>query len=131
MATIVYDGYCNLCIRSVRFLQRHARPGALEFVANPAADQRTVVVVDGGVEYRKSDASLQALTYLRPPWPALRVLRLVPRPVRDAVYDWVARNRYRWFGRSEYCDIATSQARSASAAAGSLKARSGAKSASA
>lgn len=106
MVTVVYDGHCNLCITSVRFLQRHARPGALEFVANPAADQRTVVVVDDGVEYRKSDASLHLLRYLRAPWPALGFLRAVPRPVRDTVYDWVARNRYRWFGRrDEVCQV--------------------------
>lgn len=108
MATVVYDGHCNLCITSVRFLQRHARPGTLEFVANPAADQRTVVVIDDGVEYRKSDASLHLLRYLRFPWPALRVVAVVPRPVRDAVYDVVARNRYRWFGRREdVCQITT------------------------
>lgn len=107
MATVVYDGHCNLCIASVRFLARHARPGTLTFVANPAADQRTVVVIDAGREYRHSDASLHLLRYLRAPWPMLGVLRLVPRPLRDALYGWVARNRYRWFGRrDQVCQIA-------------------------
>lgn len=106
VATVIYDGHCNLCITSVRFLQRRARPGTLQFVANPASDQRTVVVIDGGREFRKSDASLHLLRYLRAPWPLLGFLRYVPRPVRDGVYGWVSRNRYRWFGRrEELCEI--------------------------
>ncbi len=102
MATVVFDGYCSLCNRTVTFLQRHAIPGTLEYVANPAADQTTVLVIDDGREYTKSDAALHLLGYLQTPWPVLRVFRLVPQPVRDAVYDIVARNRYRWFGRADY-----------------------------
>jgi predicted DCC family thiol-disulfide oxidoreductase YuxK len=102
MVTVVFDGYCTLCNRTVTFLRRHARPGALEYVANPDADQTTVVVIDEGREYTKSDGVLALLGHLRQPWPLLRVLRFVPRSLRDAVYDLVAANRYRWFGRSEY-----------------------------
>lgn len=102
MVTVVFDGYCSLCNRTVTFLRRHARPGTLEYVANPAADQTTVVVIDAGREYTKSDAVLHLLGFLRRPWPALRVARFVPRPVRDAVYDAVAARRYRWFGRTEF-----------------------------
>ncbi|MCU0279349.1 MAG: DCC1-like thiol-disulfide oxidoreductase family protein [Candidatus Nanopelagicales bacterium] len=103
MATVHFDGFCVLCNHTVRFLQRHARPGELEYVANPAADQVSVIVEDNGVVYTKSDAVLQLLRHLRQPWPALRALRLVPRPLRDAVYDWVAANRYEWFGRLDVC----------------------------
>ncbi|MCO5300692.1 MAG: DCC1-like thiol-disulfide oxidoreductase family protein, partial [Candidatus Nanopelagicales bacterium] len=60
MATVVYDGYCNLCNGTVGFLYRNARPGTLDFVSNPEPDQTTVVVIDGGREYTKSDAVLQA-----------------------------------------------------------------------
>ncbi len=107
MVTVVFDGYCMLCNRTVRFLQRHAKPGALDYVANPDADQASVLVVDDGVEYTKSTAVLQLLSHLRQPWPALRVLRIVPRPVRDALYDWVAANRYEWFGRTDVCAVPT------------------------
>lgn len=102
MVTVVFDGYCTLCNHTVRFLQRHAVPGTLEYVANPAADQSSVVVIDSGREYTQSEAVLHLLGFLRAPWPALRVLRVVPRPVRDAVYRVVSRNRYRWFGRAQY-----------------------------
>lgn len=102
-ATVIYDAHCVLCNRTVAFLRRLARPGALEYVADPAPGQTTVVVVDRGIRYTKSDAVLHVLGHLRRPWPALRVLRLVPRGLRDRVYDRVAANRYRWFGR---CDCA-------------------------
>ena len=102
MVTVVFDGYCTLCNRTVTFLQRHAVPGALEYVANPAADQTSVIVIDGDREYTKSDAVLHLIGHLRRPWPALGVLRIVPRGIRDRVYDVVAANRYRWFGRTEY-----------------------------
>jgi predicted DCC family thiol-disulfide oxidoreductase YuxK len=105
MATVVFDGYCNLCNATVRFLQRRARPGTLDYVADPASDQTTVTVIDEGREYTRSDAVLHLLGYLRQPWPALRVLAVVPRPVRDAVYDWVAAHRYRWFGRRDTCAV--------------------------
>lgn len=53
--------------------------------------------------FTRSDAALEVLRRLGWPWSPLAVLRLIPRPVRDAVYDWVARNRYRWFGRQDEC----------------------------
>lgn len=104
-ATVVFDGYCSLCIHSVAFLDRWQKPGALEFVANPEPDQQTVTVIDEGRSYTYSDGSLQVLKHLRWPWPLLRVALIVPRPVRDGVYRWVARNRYRWFGRSQTCAV--------------------------
>lgn len=109
-ATVVYDGYCNLCSASVRFLDRRQKPGTLQFVANPAPDQQTVTVIDAGRRYTHSDASLHVLRYLRWPWPLLRILLLVPRPLRDRGYRWVAANRYRWFGRSQVCAVAPTAA---------------------
>jgi predicted DCC family thiol-disulfide oxidoreductase YuxK len=59
-------------------------------------------VVHGGVAYLKSDAALTVLSHL-PGWGWVRVLRFVPKPLRDAVYNLVARNRYRIFGKYETC----------------------------
>lgn len=112
-ATVVFDGYCSLCTASVRFLDRWQKPGALEFVANPAPDQRTVTVIDRGRTYTHSDASLQALRHLRWPWPLLRVAVLIPRPLRNGMYRWVAANRYRWFGRRQTCALPPAPARHA------------------
>lgn len=110
MMTVVFDGYCVLCSRSVGLLRRLARPGALELIADPSPGQTTVIVRDAGVEYTKSDAVLHVLTALRPPLPALAVLRHVPQRWRDAAYDLVARNRYRWFGRRATCAVTSTSA---------------------
>ena len=67
---------------------------------------RTFLVVDQGEALTKSDAGLAILRQLRAPWSWGQILRAVPRPVRDGIYSWVARNRYRWFGQRDQCFIA-------------------------
>ena len=68
-------------------------------------DARTFVLVSEGNAYVKSDAALRVARFLRMPWRLIAMLRVVPRPLRDLVYDIVARNRYRWFGRSDTCIV--------------------------
>ena len=67
----------------------------------------TFVLVEGGRFHTRSDAALRVMAYLQGAWPLVRALRVVPRFLRDAIYDWVARNRYRWFGREEKCMVPT------------------------
>ena len=69
----------------------------------PAAD--SIVLLDGERVFLRSDAALRIASRLRWPWPLLGALRILPRPLRDAVYDWVARNRNRWFGRRDACRV--------------------------
>ena len=57
--------------------------------------------------YRRSAAALRIVRHLDGPWPLLTVFRIVPRPIADRVYDWIARNRYRWFGHQESCRVPT------------------------
>ena len=73
--------------------------------------QKTYLVIADGVALTKSDAGLALLGQMKPPWRWLNLLRIVPRPVRDAVYDLVARNRYRWFGMTETCLVPSSELR--------------------
>lgn len=125
-AIVLFDGVCGLCNWSVDFLIRRDRRGALRFaplqshVAQTllrergldAAEFSSAVVIDGSQVYRRSDAALQALWQLGKPWRALALLaRLLPRPGRDALYDWVATNRYRWFGQRLSCRIPTPEER--------------------
>jgi predicted DCC family thiol-disulfide oxidoreductase YuxK len=63
----------------------------------------SVVLVVGDRVYVRSDAALEIVRRLGFPWSLLAVFRVVPRPIRDVVYDWIARHRYQWFGRSETC----------------------------
>lgn len=115
---VVFDTRCVLCSGWVQFLLRHEVDDQLRFVgawsptglglaARYGLDerdlQRTYLVVRDGAGLTRSDAGLALLTHLKVPWRWLRFLRIVPRPIRDAVYDAVARNRYHWFGTTTTC----------------------------
>lgn len=120
---ILFDGHCNLCnvavdfvlrreaVPEVRFASLQSEAGrallAAHGVAAPDGDPDTIVLVDDGAVWTHSDAALRMARRLRLPWRALGWLTWVPRALRDGVYRWVARNRYRWFGRSETCRVAT------------------------
>jgi len=116
---VVFDGVCNLCAHSVRFILAHEQHPALAFAPVQSIagarlmreagldpeDARTFLLVSEGNAYVKSDAALRVARFLRMPWRLIAMLRVVPRPLRDLVYDIVARNRYRWFGRSDTCIV--------------------------
>jgi predicted DCC family thiol-disulfide oxidoreductase YuxK len=117
-AWVLFDGGCGLCARSVRFVARHDR-GRFRFApldgptarrlldgtaAGPPHDQ-SVVLVEGGTVFTRSSAVLRIAATLSWPWRWLAWLRLVPRPVRDAVYDAIARRRVRWFGPASACGL--------------------------
>ncbi|WP_244548819.1 thiol-disulfide oxidoreductase DCC family protein [Bradyrhizobium canariense] len=121
---ILYDGVCVFCSRWVRFIaardvNRRFRFTAVQsaygtrlaqaFGIDPA-DPDTNAVVHGGIAYFKSDAALTVLSQL-PGWQWARVLRIVPKPLRDAVYSLVARNRYRIFGKYEACFVPDAELR--------------------
>jgi predicted DCC family thiol-disulfide oxidoreductase YuxK len=114
---ILFDGVCNLCHGAVRFVMRRDPDARLRFEPlesglarrlvrdraghEPPAD--SILLLEEGELYQRSDAVLRIASHLRFPWPAIALLRVVPRPLRDAVYDYVARNRYCWFGRKQTC----------------------------
>lgn len=116
---ILFDGVCNLCNASVRFVIRRDPRGAFRFASlqspagralsqrygMPVDDLSSVVLVDAGRCYMKSEAALRIAGALVWPWRLLGVLTIVPRFVRDRVYELVARNRYRWFGKQESCPL--------------------------
>jgi predicted DCC family thiol-disulfide oxidoreductase YuxK len=110
---ILYDGYCALCNRSVHFLEAHQRLDAFEYVAQQSERGKlvltecglgtqqleTLVLLEANRCYLHSTAALRALRYLRFPWPLLYAFIIVPSFLRDPVYNLIAHNRYRWFGR--------------------------------
>ena len=113
---ILYDGVCVFCSRWVCFVAARDTARRFRFTAiqSPygtrlarafgidADDPDTNAVVHGGVAWFKSDGALTVLGAL-PGWGWVRALRAVPKPLRDAVYNLVARNRYRIFGKYEEC----------------------------
>jgi predicted DCC family thiol-disulfide oxidoreductase YuxK len=112
-ATILFDGVCNLCNGFVRFVisrdpSAHFRFAALLLdagVTSPLPD--SVVLVEDGRVHVRSAAVLRVARGLRFPWPLAYAGIVVPRFIRDRVYDVVAAHRYRWFGRRDVCMIPT------------------------
>lgn len=108
---------CNLCNASVQWILKRDRQEQFRFAALQSAVgqqllQRhglasenfdTVVLVQGERIFLRSDAALQIVRHIGGLWAFFYVFKIVPRPLRDAVYNFVARNRYRWFGRREAC----------------------------
>lgn len=124
-ATILFDGVCNLCNASVRFIiandpAAHFRfaplesePGraALAAFGQASAAPASIIVIDADGLHERSDAALRIAAGLRQPWRTLALLARVPVRLRDPVYTWIARNRYRWFGRRASCPVPTPEQR--------------------
>jgi predicted DCC family thiol-disulfide oxidoreductase YuxK len=120
-ATILFDGVCNLCNALVQFVIARDPSARFHFAAlgseaaaallrdagaaDPLPD--SMVLVEDRRVYLRSDAALRVARRLRFPWPAAYALVVVPRFVRDRVYDFIAARRYRWFGRRESCMVPT------------------------
>lgn len=118
---MLFDGDCNLCNGAVQFVLRRDPRGRFRFAAlqsaagrqalaaagAPAALPDSIVLVANGCVTWKSTAALRIARRLRWPWPLLAIAFVVPRPLRDLVYDWIARHRYRWFGKRAQCLVPT------------------------
>lgn len=118
---VFFDGACGLCNGFVDFLVARDTEGALRFASLqgqtaasyptlPAVD--SVIVDDGTRLLVRSDAAIVAIAQLGGAWSAVRVLKIVPRAIRDRIYDVVARNRHRWSGRLPSCRIPSESERS-------------------
>ncbi len=121
--TVFFDGDCGLCDRFVAFLVARDRRGRLHFapLQGPTAARSiaqatartvdSVILLDDGGTHVRSEAALRAIAQLGGAWRLTGLLRAVPRGLRDAVYDLVATNRYRWFGRARVCPLPDRTAR--------------------
>ena len=118
---LLFDGVCNLCNGLVQWIIRHDRKGIFRFASLqsdagrqlllqaglPPDAMDTVVLYDQGRAYTRSDAALRIARRLGSPWAYFGLFGYLPRTWRNALYDYVARNRYRWFGRREACMVPT------------------------
>jgi len=117
-AIVLFDGVCNFCSWSVRFLHEHD-DGSLRFAPLQSDIGRellaahdlptdyfdSLVYLQDGEAHLKSDGAVRIARHLDRPWRWLRWFRYVPRPVRDAGYDVLGRVRYRVFGKREACMV--------------------------
>jgi predicted DCC family thiol-disulfide oxidoreductase YuxK len=118
---ILFDGVCNLCNASVQFIIRHDKKQIFRFAALQSpfgqsalkkfnlADKNidSVILVENNSVQLKSDAALSIAKQLGGIYSLLYVFIVVPKFIRNSVYDFIARNRYRWFGKQESCMIPT------------------------
>lgn len=118
---VLFDGVCNLCNKSVQFIIRRDKKDQFRFAALqgktgqailarhglPPDSFNSFVLSEGDNIYTHSTGALRMLKKLGGPWSLLYGFIIVPRFIRDGIYKWIARNRYRWFGRQESCMIPT------------------------
>lgn len=116
-AIILFDGVCNLCDKSVQFILKRDKKAYFRFAALQSDEGQerlkelgkdqssfsSIVLMENGKVYEKSTAALRIARHLSGAWPLLYGFIIVPRFIRDAVYGWIAKNRYRWFGKKNHC----------------------------
>jgi predicted DCC family thiol-disulfide oxidoreductase YuxK len=116
---VVFDGECSFCNRWVDFLLRFDRRDVFRFAARqtesgalfseqsglPEGGVGSIVLVEHGVVLLRSAAVLRMLGLLGLPFSLAAIFRLIPGAPRDLMYDWIARNRLRWFGRRKTCRL--------------------------
>lgn len=121
---ILFDGVCNLCDSSVQYVIKHDKKDIFRFVAlqsdlgqkilkhigiNPIHTDSVVLYEPGISYYYKSTAALQISKGLSGVFTLARVFTLLPTVISDTIYDYIAKNRYKWYGKKEACMIPTSE----------------------
>ncbi|HYF71086.1 MAG TPA: DCC1-like thiol-disulfide oxidoreductase family protein [Ohtaekwangia sp.] len=123
---ILFDGVCNLCNAAVNFIIKRDAAAKFKFASlqsNRAKYElnrfrsgentlHSVILIDGDTIYKESDAVLRIAAELGMPWSFFRIFKILPRKFRNALYNVLARNRYRLFGRKSECMIPTPELKS-------------------
>lgn len=120
---IFFDGVCNLCNSSVQFVikrdpekrfffaalqSEYAKSNLSSNLANES-NLQSIVLLKEGKTLTKSTAALSIAKELSGLWPILYLFVIIPRPLRDSIYDLIGRNRYKWFGKQDHCMIPTKE----------------------
>lgn len=116
---ILFDGICNFCNGAVNFTIKRDKHKLIRFAplqseagrqltaqySLPENDMRSFLFIENGKVYNRSTAALRVCRYLKGLWPLMYAFIIVPAFIRNAVYDFIARNRYKWFGQKDECMI--------------------------
>jgi predicted DCC family thiol-disulfide oxidoreductase YuxK len=116
---ILFDGICNLCNNAVSFVIKRDKKSVIQFAALqtdpakkllaqfnlPTQSINSVILIEKGVMYTQSTAVLKICKHLNGLWPLLYGLIIVPTFIRNGTYQWIAKNRYQWFGKKEKCMV--------------------------
>lgn len=120
---IIFDGVCNLCNGSVQFVIKHDKKSLFKFASLqseagqsllqqyllPTKDYTSFVLIENNRAYTRSSAALRVAKHLSGPISFLYGFIIVPAFIRDAVYNLISKNRYKWFGKKDSCMIPTPQ----------------------
>ncbi len=123
---ILFDGVCNLCNGAVTYIIKRDKKNVFKFATLQSETGQelvskfkidtlkvdSIILIDGDKHYEKSTAALHIAKQLSGAYPLLFGFMIVPKFLRNAVYDYVARNRYKWFGKKESCMIPTPELKS-------------------
>jgi predicted DCC family thiol-disulfide oxidoreductase YuxK len=123
---ILFDGVCNLCNGAVVFIIKRDKKNVFKFAALQSeigqeltskfnidtSQVDSIILIDGEKHYEKSTAALRIARELSGGYPLLYGFMVLPGFLRNAVYDYIARNRYKWFGKKESCMIPTPELKS-------------------
>ena len=117
---ILFDGVCNLCNNSVQFVIRRDQQRKFRFASLQSnvgqhylqrfgvkPDVYSIILIQDGRVFDRSSAALEIAKNLSGAWPAFYTLKIIPKFLRDIVYDFIARRRYKWFGKKDECMIPT------------------------
>ncbi|MES2776114.1 MAG: thiol-disulfide oxidoreductase DCC family protein [Bacteroidota bacterium] len=118
---ILFDGVCNLCSSAVQFIIKRDKKKLFRFASLQSdfgqkilsdnnlspTDLSSFILLENGKIYTKSAGALRVVRKLNAAWPLLYGFIIVPPFIRNAVYNWVAKNRYKWFGKQEACWLPT------------------------
>ena len=115
---VLFNGECNFCNRSVQFVLDHEADQKIRFAPSRSAAGQSalrdcglccrpgsIVVIEAGRCYTKSSATIRLARHLKAPWKLLWLLVMIPAPIRDLVYEWIAANRHRISGRMPHCRV--------------------------
>lgn len=122
---VLFDGVCNLCNSAITFIIKRDKKDVFRYaplqskVGKELAAKHhidldrvdSIILVTEDKAYAKSTAALRIAKQLSKGWPLLAMFLILPRFLRDAVYDFIARNRYKWFGKKDACMIPTPELR--------------------
>jgi predicted DCC family thiol-disulfide oxidoreductase YuxK len=124
---ILFDGVCNLCNTTVQFVITHDKKDLFRFVALQSdlgqniikyigidtQDTDSVILYEPGIAYYiKSEAALEIAKHLSGGIALLSVFKILPTRLSNSLYDYIAKNRYKWFGKKEHCMIPTAALKS-------------------
>ena len=123
---ILFDGVCNLCNGFVIYIIKKDKKNKLQFAALQSTAGEillskfkidkvktdSIIFVDGENYYERSSAALHIAKHLSGAFPLLYGFIIIPKFIRDGIYNWIARNRYKWFGKKESCMIPTKELQS-------------------